>query len=243
MIDKQTLVILPGWGGNHDTWKECIEIAKSDFDVVCIDLPCFGTEPCPSTVWGVEEYTQFVKKKLAEVRSPNAEVILLGHSFGGQIAAYLAAMHPELIDKLILTGAAVFRPKRTLRRMFFGTIAKIGKIIFRLPVIREGSAWSKKVLYRAADSPDYSAASGIKREIFKKIIREDLTNILPNIKAKTLIIHGTHDSYVPVADAKKMAELIPHSRLEIIPNGKHGLHMQNPKKLMEAIHTFILSER
>ena len=40
----KTLVILPGWGGNKETWKEFASLASKDFEVQIIDLPCFGDE-------------------------------------------------------------------------------------------------------------------------------------------------------------------------------------------------------
>ena len=58
------LIIIPGWGGNKQTWKEFAELAGKDFEVEVIELPCFGDEPCPATAWNVEDYVEFVKGKL-----------------------------------------------------------------------------------------------------------------------------------------------------------------------------------
>ncbi len=234
---SSTLVILPGWGGSHETWQQFMDIAKNDLNVVCLDLPCFGTEPCPTTVWGVEEYSQFVTQRIKQVT--NNPVIVLGHSFGGQIAACVASKHPELVEKLILTGPALFRPKNGVRRIVFGAIAKVGKWVFKLPMLERFDLVAKKMLYRAADSPDYGATSGMKRDIFKKIIRQDLTAELAKIAVPTLIIWGTDDTYVPVADGTRAAQLIPGATLRIIQGGKHGLHLQNPAGLFADIKAFI----
>ncbi len=237
-MKKPTLAILPGWGGSHETWQQFMDTTRNDFDVVCIDLPCFGTEPCPSTIWGIEEYADFVKDKIDESKYPN-KVILLGHSFGGQVAAFLTAKHPELIEKLILSGPALFRPKKSMRRIIFGVIAKAGKWVFKLPILERFDLTAKKLLYRAADSPDYGDTSGTKRDIFKKIIRSDLKAILPNISVPTLIIWGTNDTYVPVADGTKAAQLIPGATLHIIEGGKHGLHLQDPVGFLAVIKAFV----
>ncbi|MBU1987422.1 alpha/beta hydrolase [Patescibacteria group bacterium] len=78
----------------------------------------------------------------------------------------------------------------------------------------------------------------MKRDIFKKIIRQDLIYLLHKINIPTLIIWGTRDGYVPLSDGKKIARLIPNAKLEIIKNGKHGLHLQCPEKLLEVILRF-----
>ncbi len=231
----QKLVILPGWGGTKETWQQFTDLAKQDFDVQVINLPCFGDEPCPSEPWGIERYADFVKSKISNIQYP---ITLLAHSFGGQVAAYFASQNPEMIDKLILFAPALFRKRKGLRRILFAIAAKIGKLIFRLPYIEKFDVWAKKVLYKTADSPDYNGTSGIKREIFKKIVRQDLTEYLPKISVPTLLVQGNFDKYVPIEDSEKAAKLIPNAKLEIVQFGRHGMHFQLPKILYKIIYDF-----
>lgn len=235
----QKLIILPGWGGTSETWADFVEIAKHDFDVQVINLPCFGDEPCPDTVWGVEEYSEFVKKQI--IKLSNYQIILLGHSFGGQVASYLVANNPDIANKLILSGPAIFRPKKKLRRIIIGGIAKAGKLIFRLPVLEKFDVEMEKLFRQATGTQDYGNSDGIKRDIFTKVIREDLTEVVKKIKTPTLIIWGTKDTYVPIKNAYKLSKLIANSKLEIIKDGKHGLHIQQPENLLKIIKNFIKS--
>lgn len=237
-MQNKTLVIIPGWGGSHETWADFMNLVKPSFaNVVCIDLPGFGGVDTPKTVWGVEQYAEYVKRKIEKL--PEGPKVIMGHSFGGQVSAYYVANNPGTTEKYILVAGAVFRPSRPIRRAFFFIIAKFGKILFKIPVIENLAIWAKKMLYKSADSPDYSATSGIKRDIFKKIIRQDLTEQLPKITIPTLIVWGTLDSYLPVKDAHRAHKLIPHSKLEIIPGGTHGLHLHQKQKLLELIRTFV----
>lgn len=236
-MKNKILIILPGWGGNTQTWTKFTDIAERKIDTYVIDLPCFGIEPCPNEVWGVKEYANFVKDKIKGITSD--PVVLLGHSFGGQVATYMAAHNPELIDKLILSGAAVFRPSKLIKRTVFGKVAKLGKLIFKLPLLKKYSVQSRRIIYKIANSPDYSHTDGIKKEIFKKIIRQDLVKLLPQINVPTLVVWGTKDSYVPVKKGKKIAKLIPNAKLKIFSKGKHGLHLQIPKELFQVIYDFI----
>jgi len=122
------LLILPGWDGTKKTWQDFINIAQKDYQVICLELPCFGNEPCPNKIWGIEDYANFVSKKIKELNL--IEPILLGHSFGGQVAAYLAINNPKLISKLILSGPALSRPSYGSKRFLFNCIAKFGKFFF-----------------------------------------------------------------------------------------------------------------
>lgn len=251
MNEKPTLIILPGWGGSQETWAQFIDLAKQEYNVLCIDLPCFGTEPCPKEAWGVDQYANFVYKKIIsdsgsfdKLRTGFriSDLILLGHSFGGQVATKVVAEHPELFSRLILIGAAVIRPSRKIRRFILGKLAKVGKFFFSFPAIEDHGLWFKKVFYTGLDARDYAATAGIKREIFKKIIREDLSALLLMIKLPTLVIWGKYDTYVPLRDGKKIGALLPNSRFHLVNNGRHGLHLQDPKELLLVIQKFLKTE-
>lgn len=232
-----TLVILPGWGGSHKTWADFVALAKPHFkDVQVINLPCFGNEPCPDSVWGVEEYANFVKSK---IENQNSKIVLLGHSFGGAIATHIVATGPNIIDKLILSGAAVYRPKNYVRRSVFWLLAKIGKIIFSTPPLKNRTTFAKKLLYRSASSPDYAHTDGIKRKIFKKIIRQDQSHLLSSIQVPTCVIHGTMDTYVPMHTGKRIAQNIPNALFFAIDNGTHGLHIKHAQHLLSLILQFL----
>lgn len=236
-MNKPRVVVLPGWTGSQETWSEFVAYAKDTLDIVVIDLPCFGTEPCPDSVWGVEEYAAFATQKIKELNDRG--ITLLGHSFGGQVAVRVASAHPELVGKLILCGAAVIRRKRPVKRVVFGFIAKFGKILFSLPGISRYSRMAKKLLYKAADSPDYSKTAGIEREIFKKVVTEDQSDVLHTLQMPTKIIWGTHDTQTPLKDGREIAGQISHAEFEIIENGRHGLHHETKEELKQAILSFV----
>ncbi len=241
MTNKYKLIILPGWGGSQKTWAAFITRIEPLFSsVTVIDLPCFGNEPCPKEVWGVEEYAGFVKKTIAQIPTDSSKkTVLLGHSFGGQIAAYLAATEPSICDILILSGAALYRPKKSIKRAIFWALAKTGKAFFSLPLLRSQEQRVKRMLYKVADSPDYEKTKDIQREIFKKVIRQDTSHVLSKISCPTALVWGEHDRYTPLAFVKKIQHAVPLSTAYIIKKGSHGLHIHKPSEFAEIIQTII----
>lgn len=233
---KPILIILPGWGGSRETWADFVVIAKECFDVHVIDLPCFGSEPCPPDVWGLEEYAQFVKDTIA--KTTNRPIVLLGHSFGGQVAASVVAANPAIVDMLILTGAAIYRKKRPIKNFFFGAAAKMGKSVFSLPILSSFRDAATKLLYRVAHS-DYAETSGMAREIYKKITRQDVSHLLPKIAVSTLVVWGENDAQTPIRFGKKIARGIPNATFIMVKNGTHGLHHETKKELLETIVNFV----
>jgi len=61
------LVILHGWGAStksYDKLKPLLE--QKGISVFVFDLPGFGNEPAPGEVWGVDNYADWVEKKIGE---------------------------------------------------------------------------------------------------------------------------------------------------------------------------------
>ncbi len=81
------------------------------------------------------------------------------------------------------------------------------------------------------------------RDVFKKVITQDLTAKFSKIQARTLIIWGERDQLTPLGDAYILKENIPNSKLEIIPQQGHNLHFKIPEKLSEYILNFILHQQ
>jgi len=239
MDNKQNLIILPGWGGSHETWADFVNSAKENFEVVqVIDLPCFGSEPCPEKVWGIAEYTEFVKAKIQSLNLSD-KIVLLGHSFGGQVAVNFVYKYPDAVNALILSGAAVLRPKFLTRRLIFWILAKTGKLFFKIPLIEKFDARARKFLYRAVRSQEYNESAEIKRAIFKRIIRQDLKSILSKISVPVLLLWGEKDKFTRLKYGRKIFKLIPNAKMRVFKNGGHGLHIHNREEMIAKIQKFL----
>ncbi len=225
-MQKPVLCIIPGWGGSTETWNTFITASQPYFDVRCIELPGFGGVTLPHQVWGVLEYGEYVFQQLLEVRRehPQQKIILLGHSFGGQVAAYVVGTHPESCDELVLIAPAIVRPRRRLKRLVFGGLSTVVKKILKHTHNNTRASEIKQKIYQAFFSPDYEHTSGIKREIFKKVIREDMRYILPRIDTHVLLFWGARDSYTPIRHGRKIGKLLRNVETIVFPYGTHGLH-------------------
>ena len=59
------------------------------------------------------------------------------------------------------------------------------------------------------------------RDTLVKVVNEDLTGLLPQIKVPTLLMWGADDTATPVADGRLMEQLIPDARLVVLDNAGH----------------------
>ncbi len=231
--EGKPLLILHGWGSRSERWERVAELlAENGMKVIIPDLPGFGNSQRPSEVWGLDDYCEFIQEFVKFLSLE--KFYLLGHSFGGSLAVKCALAFPEKIDKLFLVGAACFR-RKALRKKLFYIIAKVFKIFSFLPCyscVRKGFY---KFIVRKSD---YPYTEGVMKDIYLKIIKEDLSDVLPQIQIPTIIIWGEKDKVKPIKEARSINEKIKNSKLEILPKGGHSPYSKMPEKLSKIISQF-----
>ena len=65
------------------------------------------------------------------------------------------------------------------------------------------------------------------------------TNKLKRIQIPTLLIWGALDRWIPLDNGKRMDELIPNSKLVVIPNSGHVPMEEHPKKSLKILKSFL----
>jgi pimeloyl-ACP methyl ester carboxylesterase len=152
-----------------------------------------------------------------------------GFSMGGRVAQVLAAERADRVGALVLGasgpggGHEVARPPdatRALRRAASpATREAVVELFFTRGWAAEHPALAEVVLpvnSRAAQRQHYAASTG-----------HDGWNLLPQIAAPALVLHGSDDRLTPSANAALLADRIPRATLRVLPGGRHGyLHEQ-----------------
>ena len=238
---EKKLLILHGWGAGNIYWQDLKKLLKKrGIDVLVPDLPGFGKEPAPKEVWGIDDYKNWVLKFAKE--NGFEKFNLLGHSFGGQVAAKVAVDFPLNVEKLILCAPGIIRnTKKSQKVLFLNKIAKTVKPIFKMRFFKNFYFLCQRIIYKISGSSDYHMAKGTMKEIFKKITKEDLLCCLFKIKSQTLILWGERDTYLSVNDAMIIEEKMDKTKttLKIFPEFGHNFHTQDSEKLADEILKFL----
>uniref|UniRef100_A0A5B7BRD7 1-acylglycerol-3-phosphate O-acyltransferase n=1 Tax=Davidia involucrata TaxID=16924 RepID=A0A5B7BRD7_DAVIN len=120
--DSPTLVMIHGYAASQGFFFRNFDALAKHFRVIAIDQLGWGgsSRPdftCKSTeeteAWFIDSFEEWRKTKNL------SNFILLGHSFGGYVAAKYALKHPEHIKHLILVGPAGFSPESEAKSEFF----------------------------------------------------------------------------------------------------------------------------
>lgn len=225
-------LIFHGWGSKSDRWEKLGELlAVNNIRVVVPDLPGFGKSQEPQFAWNLDNYVEWVHEFSQKVGGLQNSFYLLGHSFGGAVAAKYSIKYAQQVDTLFLFGAAAIR-KRSIKKQVLGRISPLVKIFSFLPFY----SLAKRAFYKfVVGGSDYLRVQGVMKETFLKAISEDLSQKLLFIKVPTVIIWGDKDDTTLVEDAYFINKKIENSTLVIIEGGDHDLEQKMPEALAEKI--------
>lgn len=240
--EGKPLVILHGWGSSKRVMipvaKHLSRLRKS----YVLDLPGFGESPEPDRGWSIDDYADAVEAFINDL--PYEKVDLLVHSFGGRIVLKLLSREfgKSHVDKVLITGGAGMKPKRSMKFYFRKYTAKTLKAPFMvLPgSLREKAlSWLRSTsLWKSLGSSEYSELSGVMRETFVRSVTEYLEPCLPDIPHEVLLIWGRNDDATPVYQGQRIEKGIEHAALVIIEDAGHYAFLDKPKQFARIAEAF-----
>jgi pimeloyl-ACP methyl ester carboxylesterase len=228
------ILMLHGWGDSKITFKGLVDRLKSDYTILTLDLPGFGQTEAPQEVWNLDNYAQFVQAFLDKIDAKPKTIV--AHSNGGALAIRGLAEHTLQTDKLVLIASAGIRNRQNVRRFVLKVVAKLGKLVtFWLPGRHKKTL--QKHFYGTIGS-DMLVAPHL-QETFKITVRQDVQQDAKRLKLPVLLIYGESDKATPKLYGEIYRQLIPKSKLEIVPHAEHFVHQNAAEKVAHLIQEFI----
>jgi pimeloyl-ACP methyl ester carboxylesterase len=208
-----------------------------------------GYEHSPPADYSIDTIVADIAQILREEIGP---ATVMGISFGGFVAAKLAAEHPDLVKTMILTVSAHrFSPegRRSIdrqiecawRRDFEGFLDEFG-LVFRRPwlnwLLRLRFRHERPRLHETMNDPAI-IVRGLHAVAGKDFGRDPTW--LTRIQAPTLIIGGTKDPFFDVEAMAEAARLIPCSQLRLFERETHMLPVERPRAVAKVVKAFLAS--
>jgi pimeloyl-ACP methyl ester carboxylesterase len=231
--------LMHGWGSDLTLFDKLSDVIAEKYAAVSFDFPGFGGSEEPKESWSVSDYSDFTVEFIKKFDCLN--VILIGHSFGGRVVIKTASRDdlPFTVDKIILTGSAGIKTKKTPRQKARQTAYKLGKAALGLPPARKAAPRALERLKKRFGSRDYNDASEIMRGVLVKTVNEDLTPHLSGIKCPSLLIWGEDDKEVPTSSGVLMEKNIPDAALIVLKGAGHYPFLEQQFAFHAIVKSFL----
>jgi pimeloyl-ACP methyl ester carboxylesterase len=247
------ILLLHGFGANTFSYREVIEPLSQLGDVIAYDRPGFGLSERPTSWEGENPYgsigQDLILDELIAQFASGRDVILVGHSAGGTLAAQYVVDNKDAIQGLILISPAILSTGGSpswlnwifsvpqldhLGPLLVSSIASSG-----MDLLNE--SWYNKDLITEEVKAGYREPLSVIgwEEGFWEFNRAprafDIKDRLDEINVPTLLLTGDTDTVVATADTEALANLIKDSVLFVIPNSGHLAQEETPEDTMKAI--------
>lgn len=226
------VLLLHGWGQNKEMMQAIFDHLASSFRVCSLDFPGFGNSDAPQEAWGVPEYEEFLEAFMEALGIHDP--VIIAHSFGCRVAIRYAAK-TQKARKMCLTGAAGIRPKHDLEWHIRTKAYKAGKWMLKVT----GNQKKLDELQKNSGSADYRAAEGVMRPTFVKVVNDDVTPLLKDVKCPVLLVWGEHDEAVPLWMGQMMEKEMPDAGLAVFENDDHFAYWHQPQRFNAVLDIFL----
>jgi pimeloyl-ACP methyl ester carboxylesterase len=270
---EPTLLFLPGLSATADMMVKVIRSGLSPkFRCLAMDLrgrgqsdaPPAGLDPSePARNYTMADHAGDVLGLLDALGI--LQPVLVGHSFGGMLALYLASNFPERFPRIVVLDAAVALATPTVRDLLRPMLERLGAVapswdayleaVKNLPYLRDGWDPSIEGYFRAYVEID--AAGRVRQRVdpeaiqaaIEGVLAEDWPSIVRSIHQHVILInamdpYGPPGSppFLPGNDAVATLELLPRVKGTIVPvRGNHitMLFGDHAEEVAEAIDSIV----
>ncbi|MGN6167408.1 MAG: alpha/beta fold hydrolase [Solirubrobacteraceae bacterium] len=246
MSSADALLLLHGQPGSGRDWARVVALLDPNTRTLAPDRPGWDKQ---SGAAGIEVNGRAALAALDAGGVRRATVV--GHSFGGGVAAWLAVHHPDRVARLVLVapaanGASLYEHDRLLALPLVGSLASAAMLggtglALRLAPVRRQLAdrFTVDASYLGSLAATLLSPSSWRAFVIEqRAMVSDLPALeqeLYRITAETVIVAGAADRTVPPGAVHILREQIPGARFVLIAGAGHLLPQLHPKGLAEVI--------
>jgi pimeloyl-ACP methyl ester carboxylesterase len=240
--DGPPLVFLHAGGGLLPDDPFLLELARSR-SIVAPIAPGFADLADLDAIDDVHELALHYDDLLDALGLDGVPVI--GHSFGGMLAAELAAHSPRRVSKLVLIApVGLWNDEYPVADLFAALPHELPGLLFA----DTSHPAAQAMLPEEGAEPDVEGLVPIVRgmttlaKFMWPIPDRGLARRLYRIKAPTLVLWGAEDTLVPARYADDFVAAIPDARKVVIEGAGHVVTLERLEEALAAVGDFLAHE-
>jgi pimeloyl-ACP methyl ester carboxylesterase len=240
----RAVVLLHGFLGSGEIWRDLIPRLSRSYRVIAIDLPGHGESACYGYVHSMELMAQSVKSVLDHLRL--RRYVLVGHSMGGYVALAFAELYPENVRGLCLFHSTAFADSderkeereraialvRADRRVYTSSTIKSLFAAGNIKYMKEEIAFASQVALKTSRRGIVAALRGMKDRIARDVI-------LGLVSYPVMMVIGAQDSMVSPEQLMEQSTSLKKPSVLLLEHDGHFGFLESPKRCLKALRKFL----
>lgn len=237
-------LLLHGMSTSADSYRELLHELGDALWLIAPDLPGFGysDHTTPYTIPHLIEWLA----AFCDVRGLD-KVHVLGHSFGGLLAASFALAYPENNGRLLLSAPAIINfeyPEFLMKAGISLGLVDLGtavsqsplwvnrqiKVPFYDPASIHESIWERRLR-------DYNNARAT-ADVIKAVAAHDIWQALARLHHPLCLIWGEDDPILPISGMDALTQLFPDAEIHRFPHCGHEPMLEQPSAFHAVVRQF-----
>lgn len=254
----QTFLFLHGMGSYLKSWTKNIEVLKQNYRCIALDLPGYGKSSKGNYTHSMSFFADAVQQFIEKLNLKN--VVLVGHSMGGQISMHLVLRKLPNVEKLILIAPAGFETFTEAEKLWFKNVYTAAfikatpteQIIKNFEInfhqMPEDARFMIEDRLFMRETVEYDTYCEMIPQCVQGMLNEPVYERLPEITIPTLILYGKNDLLIPnkllhpALTTAQVAEAghkqLPNSQLQLFDACGHFVQWECAEGVNEAIQAF-----
>ena len=248
---KPALVLLHGSGGHAEAYVRNLESHAEHFSTWSMDMLGHGYTDKPGHPLEIRHYVEHLRAFLDAIGAQRAH--LSGESLGGWVVSRFAVDHPDRLDRLVLNTAGGSQADPEVMK----------RIIALSMAAAENPSWETvqaRIKWLMADkSKDYDDIVASRQRVYRQpgfvgTMRDIMALQDPDIRqrnllgpadygaisAPTLVLWTSDDPTADVGEGRRIAQMIPGARFEVMAGCGHWPQYEDPKTFNRLHIDFLL---
>jgi pimeloyl-ACP methyl ester carboxylesterase len=219
------LVHLHGAGGLR--LNRAHDLLAAQRRVIAVEMPGFGQSEENTRTRSMPELATTVIRAADALGLDRFD--LMGTSFGGKAALWVAAAHPERVRALVLEAPAAIRPPGV--RPASGTPEQMAARLYAHP--------ERMPPLPTADPEIHAKQQRLVARLRGPDRDTELETAMRRLNIPTLVLFGTLDRVIPPEMGRYYKELLPNGHLVLVYDAGHAIGAERPEAFVEVVTDFL----